>query len=127
MTIRFYDTSGEYGAFSNFTMTPITIHDRTYPTVEHYFQAMKFRGVDEKYAHKISTAPRPQEAAKLGRDRRYHPRRNWDTLRDEVMRMGVLAKFSQHDELQKLLLSTGEETIIEEAERAGYTLSSSCE
>ena len=43
MAIKFYSTSEEtYGCFSNFSRHPVQIDGTTWPTTEHYYQAMKF-------------------------------------------------------------------------------------
>jgi len=42
MAIEFYSKLKEYGAFANFSEHEIEIDGKSYPTVEHYFQAMKF-------------------------------------------------------------------------------------
>lgn len=59
-------------------------------------------------------------AATLGRDRKQKIRRDWESAKDNVMRKAVLAKFSQHDELKQLLLSTGDAKLIEHTENDDY-------
>lgn len=43
--IKFYDPKKEFGFMSNFYKSPIIIDSVKYPTVEHYFQVMKFEPV----------------------------------------------------------------------------------
>ena len=40
--IEFYRARGSYGEFSNFSRHPIDLGGMSWPTTEHYFQAMKF-------------------------------------------------------------------------------------
>lgn len=110
-TIKFYRTADLFGQFSNFADYPVRIGKRTWPTTEHYFQAMKFSSKHEQ--EKIRKANSPMIAARLGRDRRKKLRRDWETVKLRVMREAVLAKFTQHLDLQELLLSTGDAKIIE--------------
>ena len=42
MAIYFYTTIGEYGFLSNFSRHGFGLGGKYWPTVEHYFQAMKF-------------------------------------------------------------------------------------
>ena len=42
--IGFYGAGNKYGQFSNFYRAEITIDGKTFPTTEHYFQAVKFIG-----------------------------------------------------------------------------------
>ena len=39
--IHFYSTTGEYGCFSNFYRSRVTIDGKTWRTSEHYFQAQR--------------------------------------------------------------------------------------
>ncbi|XAL99211.1 NADAR family protein [Phycisphaeraceae bacterium D3-23] len=116
--IRFYSVNEAFGEFSNFAPYPVKLKKKIWPTVEHYFQAQKFD--DPKHCEAIRKANSPMIAARLGRDRKKKLRRNWDACRVGVMREAVLAKFSQHDELRALLLSTGDCKLIEHTENDSY-------
>ena len=59
-------------------------------------------------------------AARMGRDRKRKLRRDWESVKVNVMREAVLAKFTQHDDLRELLLSTGDAKIVEHTERDDY-------
>lgn len=116
--IRFYRTDDDYGEFSNFSRHRIFLDSKYWPTSEHYFQAQKF----ENAAHKeeIRRANTPMIAAQLGRDRKKKLRRDWESAKDGVMKKAVLAKFSQHEELKALLLSTGDALLIEHTSNDAY-------
>jgi hypothetical protein len=116
--IKFYGTADEYGEFSNFAGYPIKIGKHLWPTSEHYFQAMKFK--DKSQQAEIRKANSPMLAARMGRDRKRKLRRDWESAKVNVMREAVLAKFTQHDELQKLLLATGDAKIIEHTANDDY-------
>ena len=45
--ICFYRERDEYGFCSNFFKSPVHIDGKTWPTTEHYFQAMKFPTMPE--------------------------------------------------------------------------------
>ena len=107
--VRFYGTADEYGDFSNFAAFPIRLDGEIWPTSEHYFQAQKFE--DRKVRRKIRNAKTPMIAARMGRDRSLPLRRDWESVKVEVMRKAVRAKFTQHEDLRALLLSTGEAKI----------------
>lgn len=113
MAIRFYSHILEYGAFSNFAITPIDLDGATWPTVEHYFQAQKFH--DDAYREAIRTAATPKEAKRLGRTRKFSLRDDWETVKDAIMLRAVRAKFEAHPASRELLLGTGEEELIEAA------------
>jgi len=56
-------------------------------------------------------------AARLGRSRKVKIRDDWEEVKVDVMRSAVRAKFAEHPHLQQLLLGTGEEPLIEAADR----------
>jgi len=116
--IKFYSVGDEYGEFSNFAPYSIKLGKKTWPTSEHYFQAMKFH--DKAEREKIRKANSPMKAAVLGRDRKKKLRRDWESAKIGVMREAVMAKFSQHDELRELLINTGDAKIVEHTENDSY-------
>ena len=120
MPIYFYSTKELlYGCFSNFSAHPFTLDNQTWRTSEHYFQAMKF------YPHKDHIAdlrrmPSPMQVAKAGRSRARPLREDWEAVKDDVMRQALYAKFTQHPEIQTILLETGDEEIVENTTKDHY-------
>lgn len=117
MTIKFYRVGEPYGCFSNFSAHPVKI-GRRWPTSEHYFQAQKFK--NKKVQDLICRDPNPMRAARIGRDRQYKLRADWNEVKDDVMRAALRAKFTQHNDLRELLLATGDQEIIEHTENDSY-------
>jgi ribA/ribD-fused uncharacterized protein len=116
--IQFYGTSDEFGCFSNFAYSPFRLKGRTWPAVEHYFQAQKFAGLE--YEEEIRQARSPGAAKRMGRSRKYRLRRDWEQVKDAIMREAVLAKFTQHEDLAAVLLSTGDAPIAEHTRNDDY-------
>lgn len=116
--VHFYGVGDEFGAFSNFAPYPITIDGERWPTSEHYFQAQKFD--DKAYRAKIRNANSPMLAARLGRDRKQKLRRDWEAVKVDIMRAAVLAKFTQHEALRTLLLSTGDAKLVEHTDNDDF-------
>ena len=113
MAIEFYSTADAYGAFSNFSAHPFTLDGKPWPTSEHYFQAQKFVTTSPQHAEEIRKANSPMLAARLGRSRKVKMRRDWDSVKDQVMRKAVLRKFETHADIRELLLGTGDEKLVE--------------
>lgn len=111
MAIRFYSLKNPYGEFSNFSPHPFDLDGESWPTSEAYFQACKFE--DRAYREQIRLAPSPMKAANLGRSRSVPLRTDWNEVKDDAMRRALKAKFAAHPQLRSLLLSTGDEPIIE--------------
>ncbi len=116
--IKFYLVNEAFGELSNFARFRIFLDERSWPTSEHYFQAMKFASKDDQ--EDIWKSSTPKEAAEKGRDRKRKLKTNWDSLRDNVMRDAVWAKFTQHGSLKELLLSTGDAKLIEHTRNDAY-------
>eukprot|EP00252_Welwitschia_mirabilis_P018876 TRINITY_DN4235_c0_g1_i1.p1 TRINITY_DN4235_c0_g1~~TRINITY_DN4235_c0_g1_i1.p1 ORF type:complete len:588 (-),score=105.65 TRINITY_DN4235_c0_g1_i1:216-1979(-) len=126
-TIRsFYKCWETYGALSNFSPHPICMPDEngnyvTWKSVEHYYQAQKFEGVQDERAQdciqKIKSAESPEEAARIGRSlERQCPhsvRQNWESVKIDVMYGALKAKFSTYPHLASLLLATSGSILVE--------------
>ncbi|MTJ09522.1 MULTISPECIES: NADAR family protein [unclassified Anabaena] len=113
MTIYFYSTREEYGCFSNFSNHGFVLDELYWSTSEHYFQAQKFVGTP--YLEKLRLVKTPKEAAKMGRQRTLPLRPDWEKVKDNIMRNAVLCKFSTHANIKEILLSTGNEELVEKS------------
>lgn len=111
MTIYFYTTGEEYGCFSNFSPHGFELDGLYWFTSEHYFQAQKF--IDTPHFEQIRRVKTPKDAAKMGRQRTRPLRQDWETVKDDIMLQAVLRKFQTHADIREILLSTGNEEIVE--------------
>ena len=98
----------DYAFLSNFYESPIEFEGIKYPTVEHYFQAMKTLNLSER--KNIADAPTPGKAKQFGRS--VWLRADWENVKDDVMLAGLRLKF-QIPELRTELLNTGDAELIE--------------
>ncbi|MEW6736481.1 MAG: NADAR family protein [Acidobacteriota bacterium] len=118
MAIYFYTSTDKYGALSNFARYGFELDGKYWHSVEHYFQAQKFPAT--QWAEKIRKALTPKEAKQLGRTRTLPIRSDWEQVKDNVMRRAIWQKFISHPELKELLLSTGDEELIENSPNDYY-------
>jgi len=109
---------GKPHVFSNFHPAEIELDGKVWPTSEHYFQAMKFRGIDENYVEEIRLVDSPSKCYALAWSK--PARADWDSVRDGFMKRALLSKFSQHSEFEKELLKTGDKNIIQRCSRDKY-------
>ena len=100
---------GIHRFLSNFHPSPFTIDGVEFKTNEHFYQAMKTN--DHYEFFNIVEAKGPGEAKQLGRQTNI--RGDWDHIREEVMYMGLEAKFTQNPDLGKMLINTGEKVLQE--------------
>jgi len=116
--IRFYREGDAYGFLSNFSPHPIVVDGTPWPTSEHYFQAQKFS--DQAHVAAIQRAQTPSEAKRLGQTRSAPLRPDWEAVKDDIMYKCLRAKFTQHPELRKELLASGEAKIVEHTANDRY-------
>lgn len=128
--IKFCSPRGEYGFLSNFSYHSFETEEFSakscsyykvvWKTSEHYYQAMKFVGTDWQYSKRVRLANTPSEAARLGRDRSYPLRLDWEHVKEIIMRRALMAKFIQNPEIKKALIDTGNATLVEHRKADSY-------
>jgi ribA/ribD-fused uncharacterized protein len=116
--INFYHPTDEFGCFSNFARYSIHLDGKSWPTSEHYFQAQKFE--DAHLKEQVRICKTPKMAANMGRDRKNPLRGDWESVKDDKMRKAVRAKFTQHEDIRNILLSTGDAKLVEHTENDSY-------
>lgn len=118
----------DFGFLSNFHPSPIEIDGIVYPDVEHYYQAQK--STDPDYRLAVMSASTPGKAKRLADSRVGHLRiakqswfrkrpellrPDWNEVKLSVMRLALIAKFTQNRDLKQMLLMTGEAVLIEDS------------
>lgn len=113
--ISFYRASEKpYGAFSNLYRRTILFEGREYQTSEHAYQAGKAR--KESVRDWLMAAPSPSLLAMAAHGLYVwdvHP--DWSKTKFDRMKRVLRAKFTQHEDLRALLLSTGNARLVEKA------------
>lgn len=111
--IRFYRANDKpYGAFSNLFRREIEFEGEIFATSEHAYQAGKAR--KEAVRNWILSAPSPSLVAMAAHGLYYWDiKPGWSKNKFDRMRGVLRAKFTQHEDLRDLLLSTGEARLIE--------------
>ena len=99
---------GQYDFLSNFYPSSILYEGIVYPTNEHFFQAMKTLDIETRKA--IAAAPTPGAAKRMGRHASLRP--DWEKIKVDVMRTGLMLKFTDAALAEKLL-ATGDEELVE--------------
>lgn len=112
MAIRFLSNIEKWKDFSNWAPYPIELDGELWKSSEHYYQYKKFEQTDPHYAQRIKNAPTAEEAKILSMENDHYPD-HWDDIKVDVLRTAVMKKFQSYAELENLLLSTGDEELIE--------------
>jgi ribA/ribD-fused uncharacterized protein len=113
--IRFYRANEKpYGAFSNLFRREIEFEGLVFATSEHAYQAGKARKPEVR--EWLMAAPSPALLAMAAHGLyQWDIATGWSRTKFDRMRRVLLAKFTQHDDLRELLLSTGEARLVESA------------
>lgn len=90
---------------------PFELDGHTWPTAEHYYQAMKYP--DRPRFDEIRQAPDAATARKKGRGWLKRPRRDWSQVRVVIMTRAIYTQCRTHSEFSDALLATGEQSIQE--------------
>ena len=118
--IEFYDKDDPYYEFTNFYWCLVVIDGKTWSTTEHYFQAQKFIGTP--YVEHIRKLKSAREAFQFSRKPKVLRwiRPDWNEVKDDIMKLALLHKFSQHERLKMKLLGTGIKVLVEHTANDSY-------
>lgn len=112
--IGFHNSDEEYGFLSNWYLSDFIVDGIHFSSLEQYMmyqKAVHFQ--DEITASKILSTTDVAEIKQLGRQVSGYDENMWNGIRQIVVYEGLLAKFSQNNELRKLLKDTGNAILAE--------------
>jgi len=115
--IRFCAPTGDYWFLSPLAPFPIKMtvdgRDFTFPSVEHYYQAMKFYASDPRFNVILNT--QNADATRLltkTPEYKTNRRANFDNDKFDIMERGLRARYAQNADAAKLLKSTGDAVLV---------------
>ena len=109
--VRYLSRSDPDETLGAWSAHPFVLEDKKWPTVEHYYQAMKFD--NEQQQEKIRAAQSPKQARKLGRTRFQKIRHDWRAVRKIYMTRALYTKCKTYSNLAQELLDTGDAKLVE--------------
>jgi ribA/ribD-fused uncharacterized protein len=99
---------------SSFSRHGFNLDDADWPSVEHYYQGMKFSDPDQRAA--IRATATPEEAKRLAEKHVRAVRKDWKKMRQTIMTRGVYIKCMTHADAANALLETGTQKIVENSQ-----------
>lgn len=113
--VHFYRASEKpYGAFSNLYRREIEFEGEKFATSEHAYQAGKARKPEVRKW--LMEAPSPALLAMAAHGLYvWDIKPDWSKIKFDRMKRVLQAKFTQHEDLKQLLLSTGAARLVESA------------
>jgi ribA/ribD-fused uncharacterized protein len=113
--IKFYRANEKpYGAFSNLFRRPIVFEGASFATAEHAYQAGKARKPEVR--DWLMAAPSPALLAMAAHGLyQWDITPSWSRIKFDRMRAVLHSKFTQHEDLREILISTGSKRLVESA------------
>lgn len=99
---------------SSYSKHGIDLDGETWPSVEHYYQGMKFKPGELRDA--IRHADHPAKAQKLAVQNKKKVRSDWKQVKEVIMTRGIYIKCRTHREVTNALLATQQQKIIENSQ-----------
>lgn len=111
--IKFYRASEKpYGVLSNLYKRAIAFEGEVFPTAEHAYQAGKARKPEVRQW--LLNAPTPALVAMAAHNLyTWDIVPNWSQIKFDRMLEVLRAKFTQHEDLRRILISTGSARLVE--------------
>ena len=105
------DVSHPLSAYSRFGFE---LDGAEWPSVEHYYQGLKFE--DEELREAIRSRDHPEKAKKMAQANKKQVRKDWERIREVIMTRAIYIKCRTHDEVSAALLATGDQQIAESSQ-----------
>lgn len=123
--VRFGSASeGDYKEFSSFFKSPFAYEGKEYISLANFFHSCKFAEADDDFAEEIRVQKNPALTRAKASSKDHAPNARWESDKVDLMRIGIVAKFSMNSALCRKLLATGdariESTIEEEMRVKGF-------
>lgn len=100
--------------FSQWYPSPFTYGGTKFLTAEHFMMYKKAMTFDDKeIANKILQAIYPKEVKDLGRKVKNFNEVHWDAVKESVVTLGSIMKFSSSEKLLNILLDTDDLILVE--------------
>lgn len=116
--VRFYEH--DFYVLSNFSAFSILWEGRRFDTSEHLYHYLKFNTTALDVADAIYDARSAHEAFKLAERNKGSRRKDWDSVKVDLMRDILRLKAGQHEYVRRKLLATGDRELVEDSWRDDF-------
>ena len=116
----FLSRSDESEVLGTHCLDSFELEGMVWPSIEHYYQAMKFQESAPSHYQKICQAKTAKQARRLGRSRFSAIRKDWSDVKRVVMTRAVYTKCKTHEVIRETLLASNERKILENSQYDYY-------
>ncbi|KZY27850.1 MULTISPECIES: NADAR family protein [unclassified Oleiphilus] len=116
----FLSRSNEDEALGTHKLASFLLEGLLWPSIEHYYQAMKFQETSPSYFEKIRKSSTAKQARRMGRSRFHKVRKDWAQVKRTVMTRAVYTYCRSHPQVAQLLLDSGSRKILENSQYDYY-------
>jgi hypothetical protein len=99
---------------SSYSKLEFELDGAQWPSVEHYYQGMKFE--EGELRESIRSADHPENAAKIAKANKGKVREDWAQIREVMMTRAVYIKCRTHESVTNALLAIDEQEIVESSQ-----------
>lgn len=116
--LRYVSRSDASDLLSSYAPLGFTLDDIHWPSVEHYYQGMRFTDPEQRQA--IANADNPARAQELAKQHKSAQRQDWEKIKLTVMTRALYTRCHQHPPARQALLRSGNQDILENAQYDYY-------
>lgn len=113
--VFFYEQ--DFYVLSNFSSFAVDWDGKLFPTSEHAYHYEKFKTTNPTVAAVIRFARSAHDAFKIAEAQKNWRRKDWDSVKTEIMKEILLVKVQQHEYVKRKLLATGDRILVEDSWR----------
>lgn len=110
----------EFYFLDNFSAFQVEINGVIFPTAEHAYHFIKFKGFDDEIAQRVLACRSPHDAQKIAYANKEKQDPAWDEKKIKEMKRICKAKLSQHEYIRAKLKGSGELEIVEDSTKDSF-------
>jgi len=117
-SIHYLSRSDVDDPLASFSHHPFELEGAQWPSVEHYYQGMKFE--DFGLREQVRSASHPKDTQAIAKQYKRQIRKDWNPIKQTIMTRGIYVKCRTHPEVAEALLNSGDLELVENSQYDYY-------